>query len=146
MTRAKIHIMLALILLCQFVLTACTSAEEFIWEDGEHYVLGTGQTHITIEFQPTVQNWTSEIELYTNKDKLLDALLELGLITGFLDHPYSMETVFGVSEDYGGPGGYWVVCYFDDRMGLLAFPPSFGGLERVPIQTGDRFFIYLEGV
>lgn len=145
MKRTKIHIMLVMAWLNLLVLTTCASAEAFKWEDGEHYVLGTGQTHITIEFQPTAENWVSEIELYTNKEKLVDALIELRLITGFVDHPYSMETVFGVYEDYGGPGGYWVVCYMDDRMGTLAFPPDFGRLELAPIQTGDRFYIYLEG-
>jgi len=145
MKRAKIRIMLVVTCLSLLVLTACAGAEAFKWEDGEHYVLGTGRTHITIEFQPTVKNWVSKIEIHTDKDKLLDALIELHLITGFVDHPYAMETVFGVEKDYGGPGGYWVVCYYDDRMGCLAFPPSFGGLEEVPIQTGDRFYIYLEG-
>lgn len=145
MRRSKIRIMLVVTWLTLLIFTTCAGAEAFKWEDGEHYVLGTGRTHITIEFQPTVQNWVSKIEIYTDRDKLLDALIELQLITGFVEHPYSMETVFGVYEDYGGPGGHWVVCYNDDRMGCLAFPPYFGGLEQVPIQTGDLFYIYLEG-
>ena len=147
MKRAKNCLVLVVTLLYLLAIMTCVCAEAFVWEDGEHYVLGTGQTHILIEFQPTVQNWVSKFDIYTDKDKLLDALIELDLITGFVEHPYLMETVFGVSEDYGGPGGYWVVCYGVDRMGrYLAFLPSGGGLEQVPIRTGDRFYICLEGV
>lgn len=54
MKRAKTRIMLVVTWLNLLVLTTCASAEAFKWEDGEHYVLGTGQTHITVEFQPTM--------------------------------------------------------------------------------------------
>ena len=103
--------------------------------DGGAFTVGTGDTLIHITIMPTMHDYGTDYEVYTNETDLVNALLGVNLIEGeAVSWGFNITVADGREVNYE-EGGYWHI--YRDHEILEA------GTDVIPIQADDRFMFTL---
>lgn len=125
---------LALItLLVIFSFASCKETPTGLWADAtytEDASVGTGAT--TFKLKVTAEEKTVTLTVFTDKETLGDALLELGLIDGENgDYGLYVKQVNGMTLDYGTDGMYWSL-YENGEYAMT-------GADGITVQDGCEY-------
>jgi len=136
-TMTKKLMILPMIILMLFMITACESASPGTRDEdlSDSIDIGSGSTAFTfimIDGEENVTSWNVK----TNESTVGDALLEVGLIEGTVsDFGLMVSHVNGIRADFNEDSAWWAF-YIDDEMAMA-------GVDATEIEEGVIYaFIY----
>ena len=131
-----------LIMAMAFCTTGCSDDKKQETPSGqegsavEATVVGEGKTSFAFIVVDKDGNETP-FEIHTNKTKVGEALLELGLIEGDIgDYGLYVTVVNGITADYNVDGTYWAF-YINDEYATT-------GVDMTDITAGDTYSFKVE--
>lgn len=105
--------------------------------NGGEFTVGTGGILVNVTVMPTVYDYVTEFDVYTDEGNLVDALLGVRLIEGdAVSWGFNITSVDGRAVDYA-QGGYWHVY-----RGRVLEPLT----QPVPLQALDQFYVSLSAI